>query len=258
MKIDGKKIVLTGASSGIGKALLEDLLDYDVEVVAVARSSIDVNKKYKHKVHTLRCDISKEKNIDELFTFALKKMGHIDIFIANAGFGYYEVLQKENWDHIENIYNTNVFSPIYSAEKMKRINNDQPYLFVAVGSIVGRFSVPGYALYSSTKAALDSFSKAYRYGLDKKARFAVVYPSVTKTHFFDSAGKGVPLAHHAQTAEDVAKSIINGIKRDKEAIYTSRIIHSYIIIDRIFPFLTSIIMKIQQKKLNSWLKKQRR
>ena len=53
-------------------------------------------------------------------------MGGIDIFIANAGFAYYEQLDEADWDHIASIYQTNVFSPFYAAVRMGELNRTTP------------------------------------------------------------------------------------------------------------------------------------
>ncbi len=60
--------------------------------------------------------------MDALFKEAKKKMGGIDIFIANAGFAYYEKIEKEDWGHIRGIVDTNFISAVYAVEKMRNLN----------------------------------------------------------------------------------------------------------------------------------------
>ncbi len=66
------------------------------------------------------CDISSALNIDRLFVDAKQILGGIDIFIANAGFAYYGEIDKPDWINIEQIYRTNVFSPLYCIGKNER------------------------------------------------------------------------------------------------------------------------------------------
>ena len=111
-----KRIVLTGATSGIGLLLLEKLADQGAYIIAVGRNISAL--KETSQITPFACDVSDPVNIDRLFNFALSKMGGIDIFFANAGFGYCEQLQSADWEHIDNIVRTNVYSPIYSLEKV--------------------------------------------------------------------------------------------------------------------------------------------
>lgn len=159
MDLNKKRIILTGGATGIGKALLNLLLSYDVQIV--------VGDLYPEKIQAvpdrlfpLKCDVSRQVNVDFLFQIAEKEMGGVDIFIANAGFAYYEKIEKEDWDHIKKIYHTNLISPIYAIEKMKALNRGRAYCVVVIASAMSKLPLPGYALYASTKAALDSFAYA--------------------------------------------------------------------------------------------------
>lgn len=236
MKLDKKKIVLTGAASGIGKAVLNELLKYDVQVVA-ADLTPDKIKSAAEKVFPVKCDVSKSANIDSLIKTAVSKMGGIDIFIANAGFPYYERIEKSDWQHIEKIYNTNVFSPIYSLEKMMELNRGREYLVVITASAMAMLAMPGYSLYSSTKAALHSFAYAYRMEKGDKGRLMLVYPISTKTKFFEAAGKQVPVVQPSHTPEKVARDIIRGIKWNKNSVIPSILFlfFRYLILIVMFP-----------------------
>lgn len=134
----------------------------------------------------MRC-IQKE-NLDKLLKDADKKLGGIDIFYANAGFAYYEVIPNADWDRIARIYSTNVFSPFYCLIALNQTRKE-PFLFVVTASAMSHLSLPGYALYSSTKAAVRSFIDAFRFELKPGNRVMVVYPIATRTQFFDAAGK---------------------------------------------------------------------
>ena len=141
MDLNGKKIVLTGASSGIGLELLKLLAEYDCQVIAVARTIENVEINHKN-VTKFACDISTPENVDALFDFAGRTFGDIDIFICNAGFAYYEEIEKPDWDHIAQIYKTNVFSTIYSCEKMKALYKDRPFRVVVTASAMSFLSLP--------------------------------------------------------------------------------------------------------------------
>lgn len=251
MNIENKNVVITGASSGIGLAILNELLKNNCHVVACARhiENVKIENEY---LSLFKCDVSNEKELDELFNYALNKLGDIDLFISNAGFAYYEKIEGIDYKHIEDIFKTNVYSCFYCAEKLKELKCDKPYNFVVTASAMAELSLPGYALYSSTKAAVKGFADAYRYELNDGQYFEVVYPIATKTKFFNRAGDHTPVPWPTQTPETVAKKVIKGIKRNKKHIYPSMVFHITSILNRVFPFVLKIYVDINNKSFKKW------
>lgn len=247
MELNQKRIVVTGAGSGIGKETLKRLTTYQgVQILAV-----DLNEKTIESypnVIPYKCDVSKKENIDKLIRDAEKKLGGIDIFFANAGFAYYEVIQEASWERIDKIFSTNVYSPIYSLVKLNT-HLKNPFLFIVTASAMSHLPLPGYAKYSSTKAAIHSFVDSYRYELKQGSRVMVVYPIATRTKFFDSAGKQVPVPFPSQTPESVAKKIVNGILSDSNSVYPSLIFSMIKTLDRFLFFPLKVYQKIEGLKL---------
>lgn len=255
MNLRDKNIILTGASSGIGRGLLKKLVSYNTNIIAVSR---DANKipNYSKKIISFSCDISKPDEIDKLFDFAVEQLKTIDIFIANAGFAYCEELTDPNWNHNKKIYDTNVLSPIYTAEKMKNINQkNKEYLVVITCSAVHNISLPGYSLYCSTKAALHQFAKTYRYEMNSNGKILLIYPIATHTNFFSKAGgKKAPVPKPVQSVEKAADNIIQGIEKSRKSIYPSAVYPVSEVLNRILPFLYPLYEGIQYKKFKKWLK----
>ncbi|MBV4416130.1 SDR family NAD(P)-dependent oxidoreductase [Clostridium tyrobutyricum] len=257
MNIDGKNIILTGASSGIGRELLEKLQRYDVRIIAVARN-VDTIDSYGEKVIPFSCDISKSEKVDELFEFALHKLGKVDIFIANAGFAYCEEIIEPDWEHNKRIYDTDVLSPIYSAQKMKAINGKKEYFMVITCSAVHNVALPGYTLYCSAKSAIHQFARTYRYEMKNRGKLALAYPVATNTKFFRKAGgKNAPVPWPVQSPSKVADKIIKGIEKDKDSIYPSAFYSISEVLNRIFPLVYCIYENIQADKFEKWLKNSR-
>lgn len=252
--LKNKRIVLTGASSGIGKELMIRLLEDSSLVFAVVKTGEKIAFHHDN-LHVYECDVSNVNQLDEMFKNAVEKLGEIDIFIANAGFAYYEKLEGANWEHIEQIYKTNVFSVIYLAQKMKELMGNKPYQFVTTASAMGYISLPGYTLYSSTKAAIKSFSEGYRMELEKNQIFQVVYPISTRTNFFNKTG-GSPVPFPSQSVETVAKAIIKGIKTKKKRIYPSKLFLTILLLDRLFPIISKLYVHAEKIKLDSWLREE--
>lgn len=256
MNIKGKNIILTGASSGIGQELLSKLSKFDdVRIVAVARC-VDNIKPISNKVYPFSADLSNKDGVDSLFKYALEKVGKIDVFIANAGFAYLEKLKDANWEHIESIFTLNVFSPIYSLEKLAEQTETNPILFVSTISGAGLVSLPAYSLYCSTKAALHHFMQTYSFEKNNNIKLMNVYPVATRTDFFDKAAQSddTPLPWPIQNTESVANAIIKGILRNEKTVYPSLVFRMFYPIGRAFPFMLKIYSSIEKKKVRKWLK----
>jgi len=254
MHIDGKNIILTGAASGIGRALLEGLAQYHVQVLAVDQNSpaLGAARTQGHmRVFPYSCDLGDPQALPSLFDHALQTLGSVDLFIANAGFAYYEKIEMPDWEHIERIYRVNVFSPLYAAEKMASINRGRTYKVVITASAMGFLGIPGYALYSSTKAALHRFAETYRFELKDRRSLALVYPITTRTSFFSSAaaGRRAPQPWPSQAPEQVAQAILTGIQRDQSAIYPSLFFRIFLRL----PFLHLLEQFIEFRRFQSWL-----
>ncbi|WP_160721495.1 SDR family NAD(P)-dependent oxidoreductase [Isachenkonia alkalipeptolytica] len=244
MNLKNANIVLTGASSGIGKELLDRLMEYDCTIVATARTMEEVEAPERKNVYFKNFDLKHPSEIDGLFDYAFEKMGRIDLFIANAGFMYYEKIDSPDYEHIEEIFRVNTTGAIYAAVKMKEICGDRPYNFVAVSSGFGFISYPGYALYCSTKAALRGFGQGYKYELKPNQHYQSVYPIAVKTDFFRKAGCDAP-PKPQQSVKHVAKTILRGIEKDKGEIYPSK---SFWFMKTFMPYLLNLGVLMEKRK----------
>jgi uncharacterized protein len=106
MEIKNSNVVITGASSGIGQELLSLLLEAGARFVAASRTIEETNIEHEN-LYKKNFNVSVKEDLDQLFELALDKLGDIDLFIANAGFAYYEKLGEPDWDHIRQIFETN-------------------------------------------------------------------------------------------------------------------------------------------------------
>ncbi|GAB6013246.1 SDR family NAD(P)-dependent oxidoreductase [Viscerimonas tarda] len=256
MHIQGKNIVLTGASSGIGEVLLGMLAQYeDVKIVAVARHTGNIPL-HNGQVYPFAADLSTQEGVDALFEYTKSIGCEIDLFIANAGFGYLEKLDKPDWKHIKDIFSLNVFSAVYSLEKLALSNNSKPRSFVSVISCAGLVSLPAYSLYCASKAALHHFMQTYRYESPTNLHIVSVYPVATRTAFFDKAANATntPLPYPAQSAEKVAKAIIQGIEKDKKNVFPLFIFRLFYSVGRLCPFLLRVYSYLEKRKVEEWLR----
>jgi short-subunit dehydrogenase len=216
MDLKDKRCIVSGASSGIGLALVNSLAARGAVVLAVDIAPIPV--KGIPGVKAFSADLSNKEGVDALFEEAAKELGDIDIFIANAGFAYCERTDTPDWNHIKRIFELNTVSPIYSLQKLRAAKGNKPFFFLTTASAMSFMSLPGYAIYGATKAALRMFNLTAAYELSPGQRIATIYPVATRTNFFNRAStEYVPWP--SQDKEKVACAIIKGIERNKTDIF---------------------------------------
>jgi short-subunit dehydrogenase len=252
MNFHYKKIVITGATSGIGLELIRQLQPFQVEIIAVGRAIEKIPD--LPGVFPFFADISNAESVDKVFDFALERMGRIDLFIANAGFGYYEKIETPDWQHAENIFRTNVISPIYGLEKMLKLCGDNEFTYAITSSGFGRLYMPGFSLYCSTKFALHGFVKPMEYELPDKAHLCTIYPVAIETEFFNRAGgKQTPRPFPVQKVSIAVKNIIKDLSKKKKSIYPYRRLPILIWLSSAFPFIMRIVNYFQNKKFQKYL-----
>ncbi len=253
MKIENKNIIITGATSGIGLELLNTFSKIrGTQIVAVGRKT--ENLPIAENIFPFQADISTATEVDALFQFALDRMGSIDIFFANAGFGYYEKLETASWERIENIMATNVTSPVYSLTKMIELNKSTEFMVIITCSVIGKLPFPGFALYTATKFALDGFNSAMQYEMPDNGHLMLVYPVATYTAFFDRAANQATMPWPHQTTNDVVKAVKKGILKNKKRVFPYPLIKPILYLMHVFPFSFNIYQNIQKKKLNTYSK----
>lgn len=255
--ISGRNIVITGASSGIGKELLDKLAAEKSNTILASSRSIEKLTGYGSNVTLFNADLSSKEGVDRLFEKAESMFGKIDLVIANAGAPYYEKLNYVNWDRITNIFNLNTLSPIYTYTKyLEHLNGREGQLAWTI-SAMGEMAIPGYALYTATKFAMKGFQEAIRLEAPKNLRLTAVYPVSTATNFFNVGGGGVKMSKPfpVQEADVVADRMIEGIAKGKKHIYPCRIFRPSKLLMNTVPPVKAFYWGIEKKRLNNFLKR---
>jgi short-subunit dehydrogenase len=251
MYLNNKKIVITGATSGIGKELMKLLLkEKNNKIIAVGRNIEYIEK--NSNIIPYECDVSKKENVDKMIEFIYSKYEKIDIFFANAGYAKYGSFYKADWNKIENMFSVNVFSPIYTLEKIKEKQKKIFIHYVVTASAVSFLTLPGFALYCSTKNALNTYFEAYKFEKDKNIKLSLVYPVATKTLFFKRAGNQIPIPFPLDSAEKVASAILREIEIGVEKIFPNKLFLIFCIINRFLPFIGYLYQKIERFRFNLW------
>ncbi len=213
--------IVTGASSGIGKAITKQLLADGYEVFGIGRNFTD---KIEHDYfHEIQCDL-----LDEIaFENCLKQLPTKDlkVLINNAGCAYYgmhETIQKEQ---IKEMVRLNLEVPLLFAQHFTRTLRGNKGTLINIASISGTHAAPHGASYASTKAALISFSRSlFEENRKHGMKVICIIPDMTVTNLYRNANFEAEETEGCSILpEDIASVVSNALKQ-KEGIVMSEII----------------------------------
>ena len=255
--VSHKNIVVTGASSGIGKSIMDELVAQEGNrILAVCRHSENITG-YGDNVIPFSCDLSTKEGVDALFARAEELFDKIDLYFCNAGAPYYERFDYEDWDRIQRIFDLNTVGHIYTYSKYLHHLNGREGRLVYTISAMGEMALPGYALYAATKFAMKGFQQAIRDETPKNLKISCVYPVSTRTNFFNVAAEGRKLdpPFPVQTPEKVGKAVVKGIEKLKEHIYPCAVFLPSKYLMKAVPPVKALYVKAQQSKLHRFVKR---
>ncbi|MEA1916713.1 MAG: SDR family oxidoreductase [Campylobacterota bacterium] len=201
--------VVTGASSGIGKAIALRLLALGYEVYAISRTSTIKHKNYKH----ISCDLRDRSTCNAL------EVKSVALLVNCAGVGEFEPLESMSAENISNMIDVNLKAPlILSAKFLKDIKLNEGHI-ININSIEATRSSKFASVYSATKSALRAFGDSL-YEEVRKSGVSVVNinPDMTKTPFFDK----LHFEPHSDEqkhlkAEDIA-DVVENILRHRDGV----------------------------------------
>lgn len=217
MEIVDKRVVVTGAASGIGKALAIEFKNEkakDVVLVDLNEEVLEVAKELGFSGFVV--DVSKEDQIKELITSANEKMGGIDIFCSNAGIAGAVGLLDVSTEDWQNIWDINFMAHAHAAKYLipQMLEQGSGYL-VNTASAAGLLTQIGAAPYSVTKAAAVSLAEWIKitYG-EKGIGVSCLCPQAVKTAM-TAQGPGVAGVDGMIEADECAKDVIDAIKKER-------------------------------------------
>lgn len=252
--VTNKKIVLTGANSGIGLETLKLLVQGDNKILAADINLDKLSGMDKDKVIPFLCDISSEEGVDNLFKEADEKLGGIDILFCNAGYSHYESFTYSDWDKIDKLISTNVLSPLYSYQKYYNYLNGREGHFAVTVSAIGKMAMPGYAVYSASKFAVHGFQEAIRLERHKNIKLTCLYPVATDTAFFqENADPKFKKPFPLQQPTTVAKAMVKGLEKQKKYVNPCKLFKVSRVLMALLPFTRTIYWNMEYKKLKYFL-----
>lgn len=182
-----KVILITGASSGIGKDTALSLIKEGHVVYGVARRLEMMKDIVQAGGHAIKMDILKERNIDDVVNQIIKEQSRVDVLINNAGYGLWGAVETISINEAKRQFDVNIFGLAYLTKKIIPIMRKQKSgKIINMSSMGGKVYTPFGAWYHATKYALEGWSDCLRielksFGID----VILIEPGVIKTEFQD-------------------------------------------------------------------------
>ncbi|GAA0563856.1 SDR family NAD(P)-dependent oxidoreductase [Rhizomicrobium electricum] len=162
-KLDGKIAVVTGGSTGIGLAIAKEFVAQGAYVFITGRRAAELDKaatEIGRNVTTVQSDVAKLEDLDRLYDTVAKQKGRIDVLVANAGIGELKPTADATPEHFDKIFDVNVRGLFFTVQKAVKLLSDGATI-VLTSSIAQYAGIPGFAVYSATKAAVRSFARSW-------------------------------------------------------------------------------------------------
>lgn len=244
MRLDGKVILITGASEGIGAACAAEFARAGAKLSLTARSEPGLRAAAaNHDALISPGDITSEEVRRSVVDRTLDRFGAIDILINNAGAGLYLPSWGAPLDEVRHLFELNFFALLGMTQLVvPQMRARRTGMIVNVGSIAGKVPLPWLTLYSSSKFAIGALTEGLRMELRHDGvRTMIVCPGYVRTAFQQHARGGpAPDAilsgrRFAITASECAAAIRRGVERDARTVVTPRTGWLFILAMRLFP-----------------------
>jgi short-subunit dehydrogenase len=262
-----KVVIITGASSGIGKALVEKFAELEAIIVLAARNTDALEKIAKDlankKINYLivKTDVSKESDCKYLIDQTINRFNRIDILVNNAGISMRALFESADLSVLRQLMDVNFWGMVYCTKYAL------PYLLKEKGSVVGVSSIAGYkglpgrSGYSASKFAMQGFLEVLRIeNMKKGLHVLIACPGFTASNIRNSAlaADGTPQGESPRdeakmmTAEDVAVKIIQAILKRKHKVIMTMQGKMTVFLNKFFPkMMDRLVYKHMAQEPNS-------
>ena len=259
MDLNGKVVVVTGGSMGIGEAIAKEFVEAGASAVLSSRDvqrSEEARSRIGHVERTLAvaCDVRKRTDLEALLAAALDRFGRVDVWVNNAGYGLLDAVATMDVAECRRLFDTNLFGTIegmqVAAPAMKAQGSGT---IINISSVAGHIPVPYMAAYSATKHAMNAIGKAARVELAGwGVHVMTVCPGYIGTGFGDSTVQGKErfrmntAASAGATAEDVARAVLHGYLQNKREVVVP---WKYWFVLRLYQLFPGLVERQMAKRL---------
>jgi short-subunit dehydrogenase len=255
MELSGKVVVVTGASMGIGEAIVKMFAAEGANVVMLSRDSARAEAArarvgFSDRTIALSCDVRNSEEIDRVLALTLHHFKRVDLWINNAGHGLLDSVANVDMQACRDMFETNLFGSIAAMQAVIPVMRQQGGgTIINISSVAGHIPIAFHAAYSATKFALNAMGKAAGIELKKDGiHVLTVCPGYVQTAFSENAVRGKELKRvrpgrvRGITAERVARATLHGYLKQKREVIVPWTMHFPVKIYQIFPSLVEAAM----------------
>jgi short-subunit dehydrogenase len=259
--ITGARILITGASQGIGEALAEAAAARGARVLACARNAellADLARRIRDcggVLETVQADVTSSADRQRMFEAAVQHFGGLDILVNNAGIGATGHFADVNPDRLRKIFEVNFFGLTETTRALlPLLRKGLRPAIVNISSIAGKRGIPARSEYSASKFAVQGFSEALRAELAKDGiDVLLVCPGLTQTNFSQNMIEQkalVPLDHmRGMTPAEVALHTLRAIEKGRNETILTFKGKLIVMVSRFFPWFADFFTKRKVRSL---------
>ena len=271
MKLKDKVVVITGASSGIGKALAIEFAKRGAKLVLAARHFVnlcqisqDIERKYNIQALAVACDVTVESDCEQLIKQALLTFGRVDVFINNAGISMRALFQDVDLNVLKTLMDVNFWGAVYCTKYALPEITKTKGSIVCVSSIAGFKGLPGRTGYSASKHAMNGFFDALRVeNLKTGVHIMLACPGFTASNIRNTALDRYGSQQRESTldedkmmsAGEVADIIADGVENRSRTLIMTTQGKLTVFLNKFIPgFLDTQVYKVFARERNPLLK----
>jgi len=260
-RFEDEVVLITGASSGIGKETALDFAKEGAKTVLVSRSKDKLDKvadeimQYNQDVMVIPTDVSKQDQVNYMVLQVINRFGRIDYLFNNAGSSY--VGKVEDTDFIENtkkMFEVDYLGTVYTTKAvLPHMKKQGSGHIMNMSSVVGRKAFPQFGGYSSIMHALSGFSDSLRQELRGTGiNVSIIHPALTQTNLLDHVNpEDMPPPFRRMTpipVEMVSKAVLNGFYHNHARIIVPFQPKLLLFWDAVSPTIGDLIVRLLSNK----------
>tara|TARA_B100001109_G_C18864699_1_gene476367 strand:+ start:320 stop:1024 length:705 start_codon:yes stop_codon:yes gene_type:complete len=230
MSVEGKNILITGGSSGLGKAMAKQLIEKGAKVAITGRDEEKLSEVAKQLgAFAIHADVAVEQDVKKTYSSFLQEFGSLDVLINNAGIGAErKSIDELDLDAMRKVYEVNVFGAAMMGKEAAKIFKEQKHGDIV--NIASTASMKGYAggtVYSSSKFALRGMSQDWQADLRKyNVRVIIVNPSYVPTAFNNPSREERAEEDNKLTADEIAHAVVAALEMDSRGYIPEVTVHA--------------------------------